>query len=108
MEAVKMYQDTLNHMTTFSSGALVVSATVVGALFSKPDAVFVLALAFIFFLFGAAAAMLGLYYAPGYLETGRSTAGLKIPFGISVGASYFGVLLFALFAFLNFLAVGDP
>ena len=97
-----MYQDSFKHLTTFSSGALVVSATVVKALFPNPAGVTVLELSFAFFLLGAATATLGLWMAPESLEatnaleanTPTARARLRIYLTVSVSTSYLGVLLY--------------
>src|SRR5215210_3059980 len=60
LEALKMYQDNFKTLMTFSSGALVVVATVVGAFWPKPEHLWVLAVSLAFFLFGTAVALWGL------------------------------------------------
>jgi hypothetical protein len=124
LEVAKMYQDTFKHMTTFCSGAILLSAAVVSALFPEPHYLWLLITNIVSFVFGAASAMLGLYFTPRYLDLGRSThaftslgrrfsrffasMGLAGYLGIlswylrtSVVLAYFGVLVFALFATAN-------
>jgi hypothetical protein len=68
LEIAKMYQDTFKHMTTFCSGAILLSTAVVGALFPHPAYVWLLIINVVLFVFGAASAMLGLYFTPRYLD----------------------------------------
>jgi hypothetical protein len=37
LETAKMYQDAFKHLTTFSSGAVLLSSSVVAAFFEDPD-----------------------------------------------------------------------
>jgi hypothetical protein len=60
-DAAKTAQDTFKHMTTLCTGAVVLTATVVGAFFRELNEIWTLWLSIVFLLSAMAAAMLGLY-----------------------------------------------
>jgi hypothetical protein len=61
LEAAKMCQDTFKHMTTVSTGAILLSSTVVGAFFPEPVNILFLWGSLVSFLLSAGIAMYGLY-----------------------------------------------
>jgi hypothetical protein len=128
LEIVKIYLDAFKHITTFCSGAIVVTATVVGVLFPKPHYSFLLAFSIGLLLVGAAAGMFGLssiipYLAPSNQDESARRArplfqplevwerlgkallpALGSPFAflwISVLSAYIGIACFAFFALFN-------
>ena len=123
LERLKMYQDSFKHMTTFSSGAILLASAVTGALFlPDPDSKLVigpmLAISIFLLAFGAAAAMLGLLNVSERMDlaiddsstekddssTERAyRAYLRRSFLVSVIAAYTGVLAFSIFAVVNLM-----
>jgi len=108
LELAKMYQDSFKHMMTFSSAAIAVTATVVGAFLDNPKLVAMLGLSIVLLAFGALAATLGLARGPRYLEgpsepPGWSRRGVL---RLSAYSAYTGVGVFATWTVLNFIMGG--
>jgi uncharacterized membrane protein len=109
LERLKMYQDSFKHMTTFSSGAILLSAAVTGALFPKPVLVGFLRLSIGLLALGAGAAMFGLLNVAIYMDSAIDIGGeeehtsriLYTLLWLSVGVALVGVMLFAVFALAN-------
>ena len=113
LETAKMYQDTFKHLTTFSSGAILLSSSVVAAFFVKPD-LWALYLSLAFFLIAVALATLGLRITVRHLDedfrAGASDADADRRHRLmsnfctgAVVAAYTGVVWFAVFAAYNFV-----
>jgi hypothetical protein len=109
LERLKLYQDSFKHMTTFSSGGILLASAVTGALFPKPDLPWVLAISIFLLAIGALFAMVSLVQVARNMDsaTGDSTAttalSLRVLLWWSVGAAYFGLALFAMFASANIM-----
>jgi hypothetical protein len=106
LERLKMYQDSFKHMMTFSSGAIVLASALTGALFPKPDFVWLLLFSIAALASGALAAMVGLARVPGYIDANRD--GISAPpswlrscLWSSVISTYFGLAFFSAFAGAN-------
>jgi hypothetical protein len=109
LERFKIYQDSFKHMTTFCSGAILLSAAVTGALFPKPIIPGALAISIFLFSVGALFALLGLVFVPRYIDEAvgyRSTGFPDILGGMlwfSVGGAYSGLVSFGIFAVENLI-----
>ena len=108
LERLKMYQDTFKHMTTFCSGGILLSAAVTGALFPKPDALWVLVISIGLLALATLAAMFGLYTLHRRLDSSILDGNTENPYNpqfnwlrLSVFAAYVGLLSFAAFAVMN-------
>jgi hypothetical protein len=113
LETAKMYQDTFKHLTIFSSGAILLSSSVVAAFFKNQTDLWTLFVSLAFFLISAAFATFGLYFTVRHLDrsfsAGASDATAEIRksrrtafFLTSVITVYMGVVLFGAFAVINF------
>ena len=105
LEALKMYQDNFKTLMTFSSGALVVVATVVGAFWPKPEHLWVLAVSLAFFLFGTAVALWGLVSVQRHVNDPENQNKFYLHNGLwlAVIFPYIGVTALGFFALFNFL-----
>ena len=109
LELAKMHLDTFKHLTTFCSGAILLTATVVAALFPDPVRVWAFTLSMLFFVGAVTFALAGLWLTIRLLD-----ASLQMPLSkylrafltLSVVWAYFGVMFFALFAGVNLGALG--
>src|SRR5688572_30738568 len=103
-----MYQDSFKHMTTFSSGGILLSSAVTGALFPKPDYLFLLIFSIVLFAGGALFALLGLILVTRRADSAIDDSAEPVPVGHlqanltgSALAAYLGLVLFFLFALQN-------
>ena len=104
LELAKMHLDAFKHLTTFCSGAILLTASVVAALFKEPTGVWLLMLSIGFFVVGAAAALAGLWSTIRSLDPLAQTPVSKVLrfyLMMSVGWAYLGVMFFALFTLGN-------
>jgi hypothetical protein len=101
LERLKMYQDSFKHMTTFCSGAIVLSAAVTAALFPKPDGLGWLGISIVLFALGAFLSMVGLLIVASYMDSDAARHPLGRYLRNSVIAAYGGLAFFALFIFGN-------
>jgi hypothetical protein len=113
LERLKMYQDSFKHMTTFSSGAILLASVVTGALFlPEPDSKLLvgpmLAISIFLLALGVLAAMWGLGMVPRHID--RAIDGSTVPphslrlfLWLSMVSAYFGLAAFAYFALLNLM-----
>jgi hypothetical protein len=89
------------HITTFCSGAILLTATVVAALFPEPSRVWLLSLGIILFAAGVTVALAGLWFSLRSVDSHMQTPVskfLSIFLTLSVLWAYLGVLSFAFFA----------
>jgi hypothetical protein len=101
LELAKMHLDTFKHLTTFCSGAILLTASVVAALFPEPARLWLLSLSIIFFVTGLTFALIGLWFTirsqdPHMLPV--TSTFLSLHLAASVLGAYLGVLAFAFFA----------
>jgi hypothetical protein len=109
LEVAKMHLDLFKHITTFCSGAILLTATVTTTLFPAELArLWLLSLSFIFFIAGLTHALGGLWATirslDSFMQTSVSTH-VTLNLALSLLASYLGVLSFAFFAAGNLGAV---
>jgi uncharacterized membrane protein len=107
IERLKMYQDSFKHMMTFCSGGILLASAVTGTLFPKPVFVTMLVISLGFLAAGAFAAMWGLWFLLGGLDTAVQDGSTGHPgrlnnwFALSLLTAYFGLVLFVSFAAIN-------
>jgi len=102
-----MDQDTFKHLTTFSSGAILVTASATAALFPNPQFVWLLIITILCFATGVTGSLLGLFTATYNTWTEHRPPGWKrfrnVSLIISLSSVYFGILAFGAFAALNLM-----
>ncbi len=113
LESTKMYHDSFKHLTTFSSGAILLSSSVVAAFFKNPTTLGALYLSLVCFLISVALATLGLHATVFYLNRAfrvgatdaRAARRRNRRDGFYTGSAfsaYLGVFSFGVFALMNF------
>jgi hypothetical protein len=109
LERLKMYQDTFKHISTFSSGAILLTSAVTGALF-LPKLVngMLLALSIVLLSVGTFGSLMGLALVPRRIDSAidgstRPPWRLTVLLWVSVLSALFGMVLFSYFAVYNLL-----
>jgi hypothetical protein len=109
LELAKLHLDTFKHITTFCSGAILLTATVVAALFPDPIRVWALTLSLLFFVRGVTFALGDLVFTIFLLDAHPQTPVskvLSVLLTLSVVWAYLGVMSFGFFAGVNLGALG--
>lgn len=108
LEAQKLYYDLVKHLTTLSSGSILLIATLVDKLFATPHYMWLIVIVLISFLFSITAGLCGMYMtcvwiAVAQLDDAQQSV-LNNSTAASIVAFIFGYLFFLIFFLLNTFA----
>jgi hypothetical protein len=103
-EANKLFYDVFKHLTTLSTGSILILATFIETLFPNPQGKFLIVLALISFIFSIIGAVLMMFFQASSVMTmrGEIIRAEKIGFGATIGTFLLGIISFVVFAAMNF------
>jgi hypothetical protein len=103
-EGTKLYYDLFKHLTTLSTGSILLLATLIESLFPNPQWRYLVVIALISFIISTLSAVLMMLFQAGAVLAMRAelSRGERVGFGITVASFLLGITCFVVFAALNF------
>jgi hypothetical protein len=103
-EATKLFYDVFKHLTTLSTGSILLLATFIETMFPSPQWKFLIVLALISFIISIISAVLMMFFqASAVLVMKEITSRVeRLSFGITMGSFLLGIISFVVFAVINF------